>query len=597
MPQALAAIRPVVAEQAVEGKPEVAGPLLRDDRHPRPPRPYPADPAPGRPQEKRRAAARATELSRASTRTATAAGLEQPAAHAVDETLFDFMGVPTLARPSADAPSRDSRKIPPSAPQEPDDGPQRTAEQASKIPPLSAARAPAFPHANLGEIVAGVSPGLEDDLVSALARALSARQTDGFATAHAETLQTPPDVVDWQTTTAPGHVFARAFEGLNHLGDAAAWSERAAGVLAAPQAGLPVSAAPAPRGQRAGRPAREDRQAVRLTVRTGDSDRDGSTALVDTVPDSWTDGPQSELQTALFRALRQVRELEMRQASYNQFFSPVIRHALRDSDPELLLSPREAEVTVLFGDLRGFSRQAEKHALAPFLESVSQALGVMTRGIREQEGVIGDFHGDATMGFWGWPSPQPDRAARAARTALSIRSLFAETGPAATPFRAGVGIASGRAIAGKIGTAEQVKVTVFGPVVNLASRLEGMTKIFGVAVLLDEATAQRVRESIGPEEARLRRLAVVLPYGMDRALTVSELLPPARDLPSIADDHLAQYEAGLTAFLAGDWRAAYRILADLPPHDQAPEFLLNHMVERQFTPPIDWDGVIRLDSK
>ena len=89
--------------------------------------------------------------------------------------------------------------------------------------------------------------------------------------------------------------------------------------------------------------------------------------------------------------------------------------------------------------------------------------------ILAEGGVIGDFHGDAAMGFWGWPLPQPDTAQRACRAALGVRAAFADASNCQSPnsvttisdFRVGIGIASGRAVAGKIGSQHQVKVTVF----------------------------------------------------------------------------------------------------------------------------------------
>ena len=91
----------------------------------------------------------------------------------------------------------------------------------------------------------------------------------------------------------------------------------------------------------------------------------------------------------------------------------------------MVLAPRETEVAVLFCDLRGFSRHSERSAddLLGLLNRVSQALGVTTHEIREQGGVLGDFHGDAAMGFWGWPLPQPDAAVRACLAALAIRAV------------------------------------------------------------------------------------------------------------------------------------------------------------------------------
>ncbi len=204
----------------------------------------------------------------------------------------------------------------------------------------------------------------------------------------------------------------------------------------------------------------------------------------------------TELVAAMLSSLRQMRLLEHRHATLSQFFSPVVLETLAVEDPEVVLAPRETEVSVLFCDLRGFSRESERHAdhLLGLLQRVSKALGVMTRYIREQGGVVGDFQGDAAMGFWGWPLQQKDAVLRTCRAALAIRAEFEAT----AGFHAGIGVATGRAVAGKIGTTDQVKVTVFGPVVNLASRLESMTKILRAPILLDEATARAVRRPGSP---------------------------------------------------------------------------------------------------
>jgi len=303
----------------------------------------------------------------------------------------------------------------------------------------------------------------------------------------------------------------------------------------------------------------------------------------------------TELVAAMLGSLRQMRLLEHRHATLSQFLSPVVLETLATQDPEVVLAPRETTATVMFCDLRGFSRETERHAddLLGLLQRVSKALGVMTHHILEQGGVVGDFQGDAAMGFWGWPLPQPDAALRTARAAVAVRAEFEAT----AGFHAGIGIATGRAVAGKIGTVDQVQVTVFGPVVNLASRLEGMTKILRAPVLLDEATAQAIRAQVPQQIARIRRLAVVLPYGMDTPLVVSELLPPASADPQLTDEHLGFYEAALDAFLAGCWPEAFQLLHHIPAEDRAKDFLTVYMAERNRTPPPKWDGVIPLGNK
>lgn len=315
----------------------------------------------------------------------------------------------------------------------------------------------------------------------------------------------------------------------------------------------------------------------------------------------------TELAAATLSALRESRLLARRQAGLSQFFSPVVLEALSSQDPDVVFQPREADVTVLFCDLRGFTRESERSAgnLFGLLGRVSQALGVMTRHILDQGGVVGDFHGDAAMGFWGWPLPQPDAVERACRAALAIQSAFKDCEDSELrDFCVGIGIASGRAVAGKIGTPDQVKVTVFGPVVNLASRLETMTRQTGAAILIDPPTAAVLKSTLPAGIARVRRLAKVRPAGLSAPLEVSELLPPlplplgeGRGEGFFSETHLTTYESALQAFEEGNWPQALKHLHQVPPEDQAKDFLTVFIAQHNRTPPPGWDGAIPLEGK
>src|SRR5207237_1101435 len=137
-----------------------------------------------------------------------------------------------------------------------------------------------------------------------------------------------------------------------------------------------------------------------------------------------TDLKFTELVAAILSSLRQVRLLQRRQAVLSQFFSPSVLTTLGNADADQLLAPRETEVSVLFCDLRGFSRESDKAAadLLGLLERVSKALGVMTHHILDNGGVIADFQGDAALGFWGWPLAQRDAISRVCLAALGIRT-------------------------------------------------------------------------------------------------------------------------------------------------------------------------------
>jgi adenylate cyclase len=311
----------------------------------------------------------------------------------------------------------------------------------------------------------------------------------------------------------------------------------------------------------------------------------------------------TELVAEIVGSVRKLNHLERQQAGLRQFLPPAILSAIGDHSDTALLAPRESDVTVMFCDLRGFSRQAEtsRDDLTGLLDRVSQALGMMTHNISKHGGVIGDFQGDAAMGFWGWPVAGEDDPLRACRAALAIRSEFVAA--SRTPdhpladFRMGIGLARGRAVAGRIGTGEHFVFTAFGPVVNLASRLEGMTKQLRVPIVIDEALARIVRDSLPAEEGRTRHLARVLPYGMETPLLVSELLPAADVLPELTDAHLETYDRAVLHFIAGDWDAAYAALRTMPHVDRAQDFLASEIARQNRVAPPDWTGVIRLPSK
>jgi adenylate cyclase len=311
----------------------------------------------------------------------------------------------------------------------------------------------------------------------------------------------------------------------------------------------------------------------------------------------------TELVAEIVGSLRQVQVLRERQGVFRRFFSPGVLHVLSSQDAPRALEPREADVTVLFCDLREFSKKVEESAgnLLEVLNRVSSALGVMTRNVVENRGAIADFYGDAAMGFWGWPLDDPARVENACRAALGIRTAFdAVAQNESHPlfgFKVGIGIASGRAVAGGIGTAEQAKVGVFGPVVNLASRLEGMTKPLRVPILLDEPTAEIVRAQLPGDTARVRRLARVRPYGLETTLVVTELVPPAGPESVLTDQNLADYDAALEAFLRGEWMLAYELLHKLPPQDRGKDLLTGYILQFNHTPPPNWEGVIPLSSK
>jgi adenylate cyclase len=106
-----------------------------------------------------------------------------------------------------------------------------------------------------------------------------------------------------------------------------------------------------------------------------------------------------------------------------------------------------------------------------------------------------------------------------------------------------------------------------------------------------------VRNQISPKVARLRRVAVVKPYGMDRKLEVTELLPPLEQFPQLTDQHIRDYEQALDELAAGRWPQAFERLHRVPAEDRVKDFLTVFIAQHNRTPPENWNGVIPLTVK
>jgi adenylate cyclase len=171
------------------------------------------------------------------------------------------------------------------------------------------------------------------------------------------------------------------------------------------------------------------------------------------------------------------------------------------------LAPVEREVTVLFSDIRGFTGMSEGKGPREVLRFLDDYFGRMSQIVKGHDGVVGKFLGDGMLAFWGVPDRVPDHALRATRAARDMRRAvkelnhhFERVGEA--PIKIGIGIHTGPVAAGMLGGALQAEYTVIGDAVNVASRIEGLTKDHGVDVLISETTWAQLGDTV-----RSRRLA------------------------------------------------------------------------------------------
>jgi len=224
------------------------------------------------------------------------------------------------------------------------------------------------------------------------------------------------------------------------------------------------------------------------------------------------------------RAKRRVRGLMSR------YVNPEIVRRLADEDLDLMLGGQRVPLTILFSDIRGFTSLSEKLSAEQVVAMLNEYLGAMTEIVFEHGGTLDKFIGDAVMALWGAPLPAPDHARRATDCALAMmaelermNARWAQAGGAAD-LRIGIGINSGEAVVGNIGSLKhKLEYTAIGDAVNLASRLESLNKDMGTTIIISEATRAALGE--GYDTAPLREVHV---KGKEQAVLVHELRGHAR---------------------------------------------------------------------
>ena len=182
----------------------------------------------------------------------------------------------------------------------------------------------------------------------------------------------------------------------------------------------------------------------------------------------------------------------------SRFFSPsVVREVVRHRD-ELALSSSRRLITVLFSDIRGFTSISEKLSPEDVAELLREYLTSMTEAVFKHGGTVDKYVGDAVMALYNAPFDQPDHAVQAVRTGLEFQGIVKALShrweaKCGSPLKNGVGINTGEAVVGTLGSTQRLEYTAVGDAVNVASRLEGLTKDFASPVVVSESTYQAVK--------------------------------------------------------------------------------------------------------
>jgi len=274
--------------------------------------------------------------------------------------------------------------------------------------------------------------------------------------------------------------------------------------------------------------------------------------------------------------LRHEQAVVAARVQFEQFFTPDLARQL-ERQPDLLKG-RESEVTLLFCDIRGFSRISERLGPAWTVDWINDVMGVLSDSVLDHQGVLVDYIGDELMAMWGAPSEQPDHATLACQAALEMLAKLPDLAAKWKPileedFDVGIGINTGTARVGNTGTARKFKYGPLGNTVNLASRVQGVTKHFKARLIITGQTRAQIGESFDA-----RRLGKVRVVNIAEPVELYELVPG--DHPDWATVR-QNYEEALDHFEAARFRPAARLLANIQvnhPNDGPSLILLSRAI-------------------
>ena len=286
---------------------------------------------------------------------------------------------------------------------------------------------------------------------------------------------------------------------------------------------------------------------------------------------------------------------------FGQYVPPELVGEMNENPGQYSMSAKSTELTVMFADVRGFTTLSEKMEPAALGELMNTLLTELSRVIRADHlGTIDKYIGDCVMAFWGAPIDRPDHAAAATAAALDMQKALTAllprlVVPEGAHIAVGIGLNTGKAVVGNMGSAYRMAYTVLGDTVNTASRLEGLTKAYGAAIVAGESVRAAAAEGFLWCELDWVRVK-----GRDTPLSIHEPLCRLGEADAAWREQVARHEQALVDYRERRFQQALDTWTALQA--QRPCTLFELWAQRAQTyltapPPEGWDGVYTFESK
>jgi adenylate cyclase len=288
----------------------------------------------------------------------------------------------------------------------------------------------------------------------------------------------------------------------------------------------------------------------------------------------------------IFTAERSVRELRR---AFSSYVSPQLLEIITRDPHRLSLGGEKREITVLFSDIRGFTTISERLNPEDLVNLLNQFLDPMTEIILSKGGMLDKYIGDAIMAVYNAPVDIQDHADRACESALEMvkktRMLNERfTRDFKVDIRIGVGINTGEAVVGNMGSSLRFDYTAIGDTVNLASRLEGLNKVYKTDIIISQFTKEKLKGGF-----LTRKLDVVVVKGKREPVPIYELLEDSDKNRSLAKD----FEAALEEYFAGNFENAMLMFEEVGIRygDETSSVFVKRCREMIEEPPEKWTGI------
>ncbi len=275
--------------------------------------------------------------------------------------------------------------------------------------------------------------------------------------------------------------------------------------------------------------------------------------------------------------------------AFRQYLSPVVIDQLIRNPERLELGGELREISIFFSDVQGFTAISEKLDPKELIHLLNRYLSAMTDIIHEEGGTVDKYEGDAIIAFWNAPLEVSDHAVRVVQAGLRCQSKLAEMRPdfrkqIGTDLRMRVGINTGKAVVGNMGSHTRFDYTMLGDAVNLAARLEGTNKQFGIYTLISRSTWEQMGDAFA-----VREIARVAVMGRREPVTVYE--PMFWEAYRARADLFDIFDKGLKRFYDGQFGPAMDIFSSIRGADPAAAAYTEKCEALMKSPPENWQGV------